>query len=222
MKKPLLLQFGFRRERGVALLVAMIALVIMALAGVALVRSVDTSALVAGNLAFRQSATNAGDAGVEAARTWLMNNAALLEQDRAASGYYANRMNAGGVDNNGIDLTGGRTPSMADDVRWVNADGATLPGQYTPFCIAAKDAAGNRVCYIIHRMCDQSGILEDAGCSSTYSANSGGGSSGVMQQSLTYQKTIVGSGILMGFYRVTVRVSGPRNNAAYVQALIQF
>ena len=47
----------------------------MSLAGIALIRSVDTSNLIAGNLAFRQGATIAGDWGLETARTWLLNQA---------------------------------------------------------------------------------------------------------------------------------------------------
>ncbi|WP_371323640.1 hypothetical protein VX159_14760 [Dechloromonas sp. ZY10] len=222
MQRNLACRIDNRNQRGVALMVAMIALVVMALAGVALLRAVDTNALVAGNLAFRQSAVNAGDSGVESARTWLGANSAGLEQDLAASGYYASRMNVGGVDGKGIDLTGSRTTSTADDVKWVNADGSTQPGQYTPFCVAAKDEGGNKICYVIHRLCDQTGPLADAGCSSTYSATSGGGSAGTLQQGSTYQKTIVGEGTLMGFYRISVRVSGPRNNTGYVQAVVQY
>jgi len=210
------------RQQGVALLVAMIALVVMALAGVALLRSVDTNALVAGNLAFRQAASNSGDSGIEAARSWIAANSGSLEKDNAAAGYYASRMSAGGVDGKGVDLTGSRTTSNDDNVQWVNADGSTLAGQYSPFCLAAKDEGGNKICYVIHRMCDNTGVLEDAGCSSNYSANSGGNSSGTLQQNMTYQKTIVGEGTLMGFYRISVRIAGPRNNASYVQALVQY
>ena len=46
---------GPRSQAGVVLFVALIAMVILSLAGVALVRSVDSSTAVAGNLAFRQA-----------------------------------------------------------------------------------------------------------------------------------------------------------------------
>jgi len=49
------------REQGVILFVALIVLVAMSLAGIALMRSVDTSVLVAGNLAYRQGATSVAD-----------------------------------------------------------------------------------------------------------------------------------------------------------------
>jgi Tfp pilus assembly protein PilX len=57
------------RQRGAILFIALIVLVAMTLAGIALMRSVDTNVLIAGNLAFRQGATAAGDYGVEDART---------------------------------------------------------------------------------------------------------------------------------------------------------
>ena len=55
----------FRRQRGVVLFISLIVLVAMTLAGVALVRSVDTTNLIAGNLAFKQGATLSGDAAIE-------------------------------------------------------------------------------------------------------------------------------------------------------------
>jgi Tfp pilus assembly protein PilX len=59
------------RQRGVVLFFTLIALVVMSLAAVALIRSVDTSTMIAGNLAFKQSATTSGDGGIEAAVSWL-------------------------------------------------------------------------------------------------------------------------------------------------------
>jgi len=55
------------RQRGVVLFFALIALVVMSLAAVALIRSVDTNTLIAGNLAFKQAATSSGDSGLEMA-----------------------------------------------------------------------------------------------------------------------------------------------------------
>ncbi len=52
------------RQRGAVLLIALIVLVAMTLAGIAMMRSVDTGILVSGNMAFRQSATLAADAGI--------------------------------------------------------------------------------------------------------------------------------------------------------------
>ena len=56
---------SMRREQGVVLFIALIVLVAMSLAGIALMRSVDTGILIAGNLGFRQNATHVGDLGIE-------------------------------------------------------------------------------------------------------------------------------------------------------------
>src|SRR2546428_13810539 len=60
-----------RRQRGVTLFIALIVLVAMTMAAVAMMRSVDTATVVAGNIGFRQSAVNAADQGVQAAYAWL-------------------------------------------------------------------------------------------------------------------------------------------------------
>src|SRR3989304_2733091 len=54
-------------QKGMVLFIALIVLVAMTLAGLALVRSVDTANVIAGNLAFQPSTLQAGDRGVEAA-----------------------------------------------------------------------------------------------------------------------------------------------------------
>jgi len=55
------------RQHGVVLFVALIAMVVMSLAGVALIRSVDTTGSVAGNLAFREASIPAVNMAVEEA-----------------------------------------------------------------------------------------------------------------------------------------------------------
>jgi Tfp pilus assembly protein PilX len=59
------------KQRGVVLFFTLIALLVMSLAAVALIRSVDTSTMIAGNMAFKQSTTTAADAGLENARNWI-------------------------------------------------------------------------------------------------------------------------------------------------------
>jgi len=51
-------------QQGIVLPITLIVLVAMTLAGIALLRSIDTSSIIAGNLAFKQSATASGDAGI--------------------------------------------------------------------------------------------------------------------------------------------------------------
>jgi type IV pilus assembly protein PilX len=79
------------RQRGVVLFVALIAMVVMSLAGVALIRSVDTTGSVAGNLAFREASVPAVNMAVEEAvqALYLTKLIADTEVDDAAHRYYA-------------------------------------------------------------------------------------------------------------------------------------
>jgi type IV pilus assembly protein PilX len=77
-------------QRGVVLMMALIVLVAMTLAGIALMRSVGTTSIIAGNLAFQQAARNAGDVGTEAAVAWLeANNGPALDNNLLPQGYAA-------------------------------------------------------------------------------------------------------------------------------------
>ena len=62
-------RLGMTKQRGVVLFFSLVALLAMSLAAVALVRSVDTSTMIAGNLSFKRAATTSGDSGIEAALT---------------------------------------------------------------------------------------------------------------------------------------------------------
>jgi Tfp pilus assembly protein PilX len=195
------------RQSGLSLLIAMIVLVVMSMAAIGLIRSVDTGILAAGNLAFRQSATHAGDAGIEAARTWLLTPANFnsLANDSPANGYFA-------TSQAGLDLTGNATTAANDDLRW------DMSQATRPFCLA-NPIAGNTVCYIIHRMCNATGPLTATNCS-TKPGVRGGSSLGGTRQMQTYQQASWASVTAFGYYRVTVRVAGPRNNVSFVQAYL--
>lgn len=202
-------------QNGLSLLVALIALAAMSMAGVALIRSIDTNALIAGNLAFRQNSTTSAETGVEAARQWLMNSSSTyLYDSHTDNGYYAIRADT-------MDITGSRTKETSDNIKWIDASGNTEAGSHTPFCEAGNDATGNRVCYVIHRMCTTTGDLESANCSVSSSNTSEGISEGAAEREGSYQTPLKGTGTTMGRYRITVRVSGPRNNNSYVQVFIQ-
>lgn len=198
--------FIFNGQSGMALIIALIVLVAMSLAGIALVRSIDTSVLIAGNLAFRQGATTAGDAGVEAARKWVLSNVTTLINDNAAQGYYSIRKT-------GLDLTGNLTPAdKADDVGWDET------GENRAKCLS-PDNAGNTVCYIIHRLCDATGAINSTGCSVKLTARTGN-SFGARRQMETYQPGGWGEAATQTYYRITVRIQGPRNNTSFIQTFM--
>jgi Tfp pilus assembly protein PilX len=195
---------GRRRERGVTLFIALIVLVAMTLAGIGMMRSVDTGTIVAGNLGFRQSAANAADQGIQAAYAWLSTpaNIANLSNDNLAAGYYSS------IPTN--------EPNWYDPAQWAN--GVLLNG-------GVQDVSGNTVSFLIHRMCPQpnctpnnnscaNGAANPCGSTPTTSAVSNEGSSlGGGSTVWTSAPTI--------HYRVTAKAVGPRNSIAIVQTLMR-
>ena len=194
------------KQRGVVLFLALIALVALSLAAVALIRSVDTSTLIAGNIAFKQSATTSADAGVESAIASLagvqsanssinvLTNAAHpFNITNAANGYYSNA--------NSIDL-------FTDDP-W---DVITIP--------AVTDSSGNTIRYIIERMCRTADVaIQNADCLFSDAVEDSNG-----QQIALPQDVCDGDGCPVAGQtpqiRITARATGPKNSVSYVQAFV--
>jgi type IV pilus assembly protein PilX len=80
-----------RRQRGVALFVALIAMVLLSLAGIALVRSVDTTTSVASNIAFRQGSIGPVNRAIEEAIDALFKSKSIAPQNinDTAHSYFA-------------------------------------------------------------------------------------------------------------------------------------
>jgi hypothetical protein len=80
-----------------------------------------------------------------------------------------------------------------------------------------QDAAGNIASYLIERMCSATGDASSLnGCSSAPSSAYCGGSKTLDSNS--------GAGNLSCispvYYRITVKVAGPRNTTTYIQAMV--
>lgn len=198
---------GPRRQEGVVLMIALIVLVAMTLAGLGMIRSIDTGTMVAGNIGFRESAVASGDTGIEAARTWLMANINSLDSDQIASGYYSTRQ-----DN--LDFTGNMTAGGTDGVDWGGSD----PSQPVKAFDAgtALDSTGNHVYYLIQRMCSIPGSINAPAQSCTTISQNGLGSTQSAPEYSSYGLAVTNE----VYYRVTSRVDGPKNTVSYVQAVI--
>lgn len=209
------------RQRGVVLFFTLIALVVMSLAAVALIRSVDTSTMIAGNLAFKQAATSSGDAGIEAAVSWLT----LQQQNMTAAGqnvYLDPSASLVFNQSNSANAALGyyssvRPVSQLTDgtIHWNSTDSApALPG---PFGSALPDASGNTVRYIIERMCTTPNQApSQANCLFTTPVSTLGDKAVVAADQVCQ-----GAGCLSNSQspqlRITAQVVGPKNTYSYVQ-----
>lgn len=203
-------RFSRSPERGVILVIVLIVLVAMTLAGVALMRSVNTSTLVAGNLAYKQAALRAADLGTESAIAFLKANSSgtALNSDILPSGYIASQQEpAAGQSWDDYWRTSLDPHPLS---RPVAAD-SNSGNVWT----LATDQQGNTVSYVIHRMCKNTGDPAAVGtnCAVTPSAAENvGNSMAAGSVALEHASQI--------YYRITTRVDGPRNTVSFIQTII--
>jgi len=187
------------RVRGAVLFIALIVLVAMTLAGIAIMRSVDTTTLIAGNLAFKQGTMQSSDNGIEQAYQWLLGNRPTLSLDNAGQGYNS----------------GYATPV------W------TIAGTWTNSVTVGTDAAGNTIAYQIHRMCNCPNTLYNGVCPSLQAnqcaLDNPLGTGAPPPPAAGESFTVGAPGYLQDprlYYRITVRTQGPRSTVSYVQAMV--
>lgn len=204
-----------RHQKGVVLFIALIVLVAMALASIALVRSIDTGNLIAGNMAFKQGATLAADGGTEAAIDWLtpLNGTATLYTNNVAKGYYATSQ---GV----MEPTNSHTSTTTPAVDW---DDNNCSGLSFSVCVKPAPAitiGDNSVSYIINRLCEIEGDSNsvDNSCV-TYQSSS---STSPKRGELKYGDDKRFEPLPGPYYRVVSRVKGPRNTVSFVETIIHF
>jgi Tfp pilus assembly protein PilX len=140
-----------RPAPGYILVLVLVALVAMAISGIALLRSMDTNQLVAGNLAARSASLHSGDQAVAQAVAWMQANTNLLGTDVPASGYYAEE----------------QEPNWQAGSTWSACAGCT-----------STDPAGNTVSWVVHRMCTKAGSTNATGqfCAAQLSSSTNTGS----------------------------------------------
>jgi hypothetical protein len=197
-------------------------MVVMMLAGVALLRSVGTGQGVAGNLSFKNNATSGSELGVNQAKAYLSPaptasapipppppTADDLKDDHPAEGYFASW---------GVTPPSGQMPSF-DPVSFA---WDTDPGVKHA---TANDGTGNRVDYLIHRLCPCK-VIPGAPCPTVpvtmnacvrvmdgLTIGSGGGGVSATQ-GLPPQAPAP-------YYRITTRTVGPRDTVSYTQVLMK-
>lgn len=204
-----------RGQRGVVLFLALVCLLAIMLAAVALVRSVDTSTIIAGNVALQQGATRSGDLGAESAITWLAATQAtnisknvLLDtnhpfnQNAPTSGYYAR-----------LDTALSLTASSGTRIAWTSADSAAVNS-------GNPDPSGNVTRYVIQRVCQTAGVgVKDAACLLSSATVDNNNQNVQLPQDICNGLGCPAAGQTPQI-RITTRTTGPRNSLSYVQTFV--
>lgn len=182
------------RQQGVILFFTLIALVVMTLAAIALVRSVDTSISIAGNAAFKQATIQASDTGIEIAVAALPG---IGKGADIANQYFALEQP---VDALGVPTT----------INW-----ATVPCRTTAGVISdCTDSSAYRIQYVIDRLCGGTLPVTDVklNCVSQDPKDNG---------SKKANSPVFSTGTKI-YYRATVKVLGPRDTTSIIQGTLGY
>ena len=186
-------------QRGIVLVIALIVMVALSLAGIALMRSVDTSTAVVGNLAFTQASTLPANLAVEEAVAALFEDELItnVNQDLPAQNYYATRQN--GEDTRGI-----------PEVLTTKAKASGLARVLNP-------GYGNEIRYVIERMCAPGIPVTPSRAELVKYCDmlppKPSGTTSMETDKIELPR--------IPLYRLTVRVDGPRNTVSFLQAMLR-
>jgi Tfp pilus assembly protein PilX len=184
------------RQRGLALPVMLIILVVMMVTSIYMLRSTHSTALTTGNLAYDASMGRAVDYGLHAGFQYLSNKAATnksaLDHNDAPGGYEAK-------------LETGQTPR--DAAFWANA-------------IPVTDPDGNKIDYVVHRLCQQEGGYDQqTGCMMTSANNGSLGNAVPLGTSLASNSAIFAAPPQV-HYVITARIHGARGGNVINQMIV--
>ena len=203
-----------RRQHGVVLAVVLIVLVVMMLGAVSLLSSVDTSALLSGNIAFKRDSVNSAATG--------LNEAFKLLKKTDAASIQGSQNSVDGCPppaSTGSACTAAGTWAKNNFYpRLLESDGNGIPlilknkAKFdATFTYKITPSNGNEVRFLIERMCEVYGASTNPNCLLSQDASKGTdiypGKPGSVASPL---------------YRVTVRTDGVRNSQSYAQWTVTF
>ncbi len=212
-----------RLQRGLVLFFALLALAVMSLAAVALIRGVDTNALLSGNIVFRQSASSSSNVALEGIAQAIAKSIPVSSshQHHFEQAYYANCSHFDTTPANLV-CDGRQLTSMS----WDDNNSRLVPTQTdgNDEIRNGVDRQGNEIRYVVERMCNFSEAdvaagkaLSDASRCMMASSGSDGETCSRNQTNLELFKQCVNSANAP-LYRVTLRIAGPRNTVSFMQA----
>jgi type IV pilus assembly protein PilX len=216
-------------QRGVVLFIALIVMVAMSLAAIALMRSVDTTSAVIGNLAFRQASILPGNFAIEDAAAGLFSDANVANVARIpdltgpnlapnlTQNYYPTHPPIPGA------VPAGCSAATWDDKYGVPCPLQTQAKAQTLLTRNQVDGAGNTVTYVIERMCNPNAPAIAIPTNNSASR----GWCDMMPPQQPPGTTINDPSLTFDFkqvyYRVTVRIDGPpgTNTVSFAQAMLR-
>lgn len=189
---------NIKKQKGVAMIIALLALAGMMIAAASLIRAADTTNSVAGNIASRNATAQSNDWAILQAQNWLLATrpSGGLNNSNASMGYYSS------------------SPSAPVD--W------TIPDSWLVARNLGTDTTGNTQYIVIQRLCTQgeityngtngSGVINLCALRYPTSDVAAGNSTGFGSFQYDLEPQI--------FYRVVARSVGPKGTTAISMSTI--
>lgn len=185
------------RQRGIALPVMLIILLVMLISSIYLLKSSNSTTFAAVNLAYDSTQSRAADYGLYKGFDWLRTtaatNKAALNSDDSANGYHAST---------------DTSVKVRDDSFWGNARTVT-------------DDNGNTIQYVIHRMCRMGLPYDDPlnACVQTSANTATAGNTVALGDSLASDAPSFASAPQV-HYVITARIAGARGGNAVNELVV--
>jgi type IV pilus assembly protein PilX len=197
-------------QHGVVLLFTLIALVILLVASIALVRSMNTSLFTAGNIGFKRDLQNQGERAVSQVLTVFDIGGALDTIDKRKDHLYTSNYSASFLKTNAYGI-----PEILEKTD-------------TEFAAIWKapdiDVSSQKIKirYVVDRLCSSTGDETDLGSSGCVLADNTS-SPGTSASNLQSAEKSLGAGLagaapISVVFRISIRVTGPRNTQSFFQS----
>ena len=186
-----------RRQRGMVMLYGLVALAIMLIGAVAVVRSMNSSLVNAGNLGFKRDLTNQGERAAAQVmalmQTGALGNEAARQDHSVARNYSATLL---GTNGQGVPL------ALLND--------STFPSVGSSANDVGVADLGVTVRYVVDRLCINTGLAESSHCTMAEALLDDAGEGGARPEDTAVPLRVV--------YRMSIRVDGPRQTQAFFQS----
>lgn len=196
-----------RKQKGVVLFIALVALLVLMIAAVALIRSTDTAQVVAGNLAIKRDMTHESEQAVSYALASFRFPGPFAAEDARLNSNFG-------------------SPAAIYSAKALPSNVAGIPLLLTQAGTTGETAAyasGMTYRYVIDRMCPEEGPAEKGNNNCLTGCDSGNGGGGQSSGFINDVDVSANSGEGLGVrtssvcYRVSVRVTDARGTQSFFQ-----
>lgn len=187
---------SMRQQRGVVLVFALIALVIMLIGAVAITRSINSSQFNIGNIGFKRDLANQSERAVQLAMNAVNAGGALADPTKRLTALASANYSA---------------VKLADNIQGIPNILLQSDAQFATVGTAPDidvDGLNVKVRYVVDRLATAEGACNSANCTMSTAQVFGGAASELNPVTPAPQPV----------YRLTVRLTGPRNTLSFFQS----